>query len=90
MAGTVHPVQTVELLVEMLRQGYDGVIYFDTFPDHGGLDPVAEARANVAIVERLRQIAAELIQDATLADAIARQDAAASSRIVAKALYGAE
>jgi L-rhamnose isomerase len=90
MAGTVHPVQTVELLVEMLRQGYDGVIYFDTFPDHGGLDPVAEARANVAIVERLRAIAADLVEDAALAEAIARQDAAASSRIVANALYGAE
>jgi len=88
MAGTVHPVQTVELLVEMRRQGYDGVIYFDTFPDQGGLDPVAEARANVAIVERLRAVADGLVDNAELAGAIARQDAAASSQIVAAALYG--
>jgi len=89
MAGTVHPVQTLELLVEMARQGYDGVIYFDTFPDQGGLDPVAEARTNIALVDRLRRIAADLVGDAALAEAIARQDAAASSRIVAAALYGA-
>ncbi|MEM6610158.1 MAG: TIM barrel protein [Pseudomonadota bacterium] len=88
MAGTVHPVQTVELLVEMRRQGYDGVIYFDTFPDQGGLDPVLEARANIAIVERLRAVADDLAGDRALADAIARQDAATSSRIVAAALYG--
>jgi L-rhamnose isomerase len=89
MAGSVHPVQTLELLVEVARQGYDGVIYFDTFPDMGGLDPVAEARASIALTERLRVLAAELAGDAELARAIARQDAAASTRIVARALYGA-
>jgi xylose isomerase len=89
MAGSVHPVQTVELLVEMARQGYEGVIYFDTFPDMGGLDPVAEARASIAMTERLRTIADGLAGDADLAAAIARQDAAASTRIVARALYGA-
>jgi xylose isomerase len=89
IAGAVHPVQTVELLVEMRRQGYDGVIYFDTFPDAGGLDPVAEARASVALIERLQGVADGLADDAALGDAIARQDAAASMRIVAAALYGA-
>ena len=89
MAGSVHPVQTVELLVEVARQGYDGVIYFDTFPDMGGLDPVAEARASIALTERLRSVAIELAGDAELLQAIARQDAAASTRIVARALYGA-
>ncbi|NSX56648.1 sugar phosphate isomerase/epimerase family protein [Parasulfitobacter algicola] len=89
MAGTVHPIQTVELLVEMIRQGYDGVIYFDTFPDMGGLNPIEEARTNIALVERLRGVAATLVDDADLAAAISRQDAALSSRIVARALYGA-
>lgn len=89
MAGTVHTVATVELFVELARIGYDGVIYFDTFPDAGGLDPVDEARANIFLVERLRQVAAGLSADARLAAAIARQDAAASQRIVAAALYGA-
>lgn len=90
MVGSVHPVQTVELFVELHRIGYDGVIYFDTFPDHGGLDPVAEARTNIRLTERLRSVAAGLTGDAALADAIARQDAAASMAIVGAALYGAE
>lgn len=88
MAGTVHPVQTVELFVELARAGYDGVIYFDTFPDHSGLDPVAESRENVRLTDRLRAIAARLAADPALAQAQARQDAAAVSRIVSAALYG--
>jgi sugar phosphate isomerase/epimerase len=89
MAGTVHPVQTVELFVELTRIGYDGVIYFDTFPDHSGLDPVEEARANVRLVERLRAVAEGLAGDEGLKAAIAAQDATRSQRIVAAALYGA-
>ena len=88
MVGTVHPVATVELFCELERIGYDGVIYFDTFPDHSGLDPVEEARTNIAITERLRGIARTLAGNNTLAAAIARQDATASQRIVAQVLYG--
>lgn len=89
MAGAVHPVQTVELLVAMHRCGYSRAIYFDTFPDAGGLDPVAECRVNIETIERLRGVAATLAGDERLADAIARQDATLSQRIVAAALYGA-
>jgi xylose isomerase len=88
MVGSVHPVQTVELFLELHRIGYDGVIYFDTFPDHGGLDPVAEAAANVHMADRLRAVAARLATSSDLTAAIARQDATASLRIVADALYG--
>ena len=87
MVGSVHPVQTVELFLELDRIGYDGVIYFDTFPDHGGLDPVAEAAANVHMADRLRTVAARLANSPDLTLAIARQDATASLRIVADALY---
>ncbi len=89
MVGTVHAIQTVELFVELRRVGYDGVIYFDTFPDHGGLDPVEEARTNIRLTERLRAVADVLADDQSLADAISRQDAAVSQRIVAAELYGA-
>jgi len=65
------------------------VVYFDTFPDHAGLDPVEEARTNLRLVERLRAVAAGLAGDAALAAAIAAQDATRSQRIVAAALYGA-
>lgn len=90
MVGSVHPVQTVELFVELERMAYDGVIYFDTFPDHGGLDPCAEARANIMMAERLRAVASGLKDNANLAEAIARQDATASLHIVADALYGTQ
>lgn len=87
MVGSVHPVQTLELFVELERIGYDGAIYFDTFPDHGGLDPCDEARTNIAMANRLRTIAAGLVKDDTLAAAIARQDATQSLAIVSDALY---
>jgi hypothetical protein len=64
------------------------VIYFDTFPDQGGMDPVAEARANIRLTDRLRVIAAGLAGDVALAAAVARQDAAVSMGIVTRALYG--
>lgn len=88
IVGSVHPVQTVELFVELARMDYDGVIYFDTFPDHGGLDPCAEAATNIAMADRLRAIAARLVDHPDLKKAIAQQDATASLRLVADALYG--
>lgn len=88
MAGSVHPIQTVELFVALDRAGYDGAIYFDTFPDHSGLNPVEEARENIRLTDRLRDIATRLAKDSTLAEAQARQDAAAVSRIVTLALFG--
>ncbi|KMW58938.1 Unknown pentose isomerase [Candidatus Rhodobacter oscarellae] len=87
MVGTVHPVATVELFCALDRIGYDGAIYFDTFPDHSGINPVAEASTNVEMAERLRAVAARLGNDPDLARAIEMQDAAASQRIVARALY---
>jgi xylose isomerase len=86
MVGAVHPVQTVELLVELERAGYHGAIYFDTFPDHSGLDPVEEARTNIEVVLRLRRIAHGLADNAELREAIARQDAPRSMRLVQAAL----
>jgi sugar phosphate isomerase/epimerase len=89
IAASIHPVQTLELFVALDRIGYDRVIYFDTFPDHGGTDPVLESRASIRLTERLRAIAAGLARDPALQDAIARQDAATSQTIIAAALYGA-
>ena len=82
MVGAVHPIQTVELLVELERLGYDGAIYFDTFPDHSGLDPVEEARTNIEVLQRLRATAEKLVGSAELQSAIARQDAPKAMRLV--------
>jgi xylose isomerase len=88
MAGSVHPLQTFELLYVMERIGYGGAIYFDTFPDTTGLHPVRECEANIETVEAMRKIVAGLGQDERLAAAIAKQDAVTSNTIVRAALYG--
>jgi sugar phosphate isomerase/epimerase len=89
IAGSVHPVQVVELLVALNRAGYDGIIYFDTFPDHSGLNPVDEARANIRMTDRLVDLAARLADDPALAAAQGRQDGAAVTLLVMGALLGA-
>lgn len=87
MIGTVHPVQTIELLVELKKCGYDKAIYFDTFPDHGGLDPVEECRTNILAAKRLMAMADRLTGHAALGQAIARQNAAISQRIIMQEIY---
>jgi xylose isomerase len=89
MAGSVHPVQTVELLVAMTRIGYRGIIYFDTFPDLSGLNPVEEARTNIRLTDRMLDLAAGLADNPALAAAQARQDAAEATALVMAALLGA-
>ena len=44
MVGAVHSIQTIELLRQVYADGFDGPIYFDTFPDLTGLDPVRGMR----------------------------------------------
>ena len=60
MVGAVHLRETLELLRQIRRDGYDGALYFDTFPDASGLDPMAECEVNIATVRRLLAIADRL------------------------------
>lgn len=71
------------------RVGYEGAIYFDTFPDTTGPDPIAECEANIATVGVLRNAAEKLKDNENLARAIQNQDAVTSQGIVRTALYGA-
>lgn len=86
LVGAVHLTATLELLRQIRRDGYAGVLYFDTFPDATGLDPVAECAANIATVKRLMLVVDRLEADNRLAEAIARQDAVATQSIVNEAL----
>jgi xylose isomerase len=88
MVASVHPIQTLELLWALGDAGYDGALYFDTFPDTAGMDPVAECAGNIAVVTALRKAASRLRGDARLRAAIANQDAVAAQGIVRAALYG--
>jgi len=89
VAGSVHVPQTLELLYTLEKLGYRNAIYFDTFPDAVGLDPVAECSANISAVEGMGRVLDRLRGNRALDEAIARQDAMASQRILQAALYGA-
>lgn len=88
MVGAVHVVQTIELLHAMERIGYKGMLYFDTFPDVSGLDPVAECAANIDTVKAMRAVVARLQNNPALDRAVQSQDAVASQKIVQAALFG--
>ncbi|TIM27968.1 MAG: hypothetical protein E5Y63_22160 [Mesorhizobium sp.] len=88
MVGAVHTLQTVELLRQIRRDGYAGAIYFDTFPDMTGLDPVHECDVNIATVKRMLRVVDRLERDNRLSTAIDRQDAVASQAIIQEAMLG--
>lgn len=86
MVGAVHAQATLELLAEVRRGGFDGAVYFDTFPDASGLDPVAECAANIRTVRRMLAAAERLEGDNELADAKARHDPVTAQGIAQLAL----
>ncbi len=87
MVGSVHTVQTIELLRQLQCDGFSGTIYFDTFPDGSGLDPVAETEANVAVIEAMFGIV-ERLPEAELQAALAAGDALTAHRLVQQAILG--
>lgn len=90
MVGAVHLRSTLELLRQIRRDGYDGALYFDTFPDASGLDPVAECETNIETVRRLLAAADRLDADNGFAEALLRQNAVVTQAIVNRVLIGAE
>lgn len=89
MVGSVHPQQTIELLRQVRHDRFDGPIYFDTFPDLTGLDPVRECETNIATVRQMLRVVDRLDADNRLAEAMARQDAPTTQSIVHDAMFGA-
>ncbi len=88
MVGAVHTVQTIELLRQIRKDGYEGAIYFDTFPDMTGLDPVQECDVNIRTVKRMLEVVDRLEQDNRLHDAIERQDAVSAQAILQNLMLG--
>ena len=88
MVGAVHSIQTIELLRQVRKDGFRGPIYFDTFPDLTGLDPVQECEANIATVKAMLGIVDTLDGSNELSAAIARQDAVATQNLVRQAMLG--
>lgn len=87
MVGSIHTNQTLEVLWLLQRSNYQGVIYFDTFPDLMSQDPVRECENNITITRALLKRAAQLATHAELEDAIRQQDAVASQRVVQNVLF---
>lgn len=75
MVASVHLQATVEFLLELMKCSYGGVIYFDTFPDASGLDPVSECESNIRTTRELIKAAKLLLDSEKLETARARQDA---------------
>ena len=90
MVGSVHALQTVELLRQIRRDGFDGPIYFDTFPDVTGLDPVRECEVNIATVRAMLAAVDRIEAENALAEATSRQDAVGAQAIVQRAIFGAD
>lgn len=88
MVASVHALQTLELLYTMDRVNYEGAIYFDTFPEAAGLDPVEECRTNIMVAKRLLELVETLRGRNDLAEALAQQDAVAGQRIAQSVLMG--
>ena len=86
MVGSVHPIQTLELLVELLGCHYNGAIYFDTFPDHSGLDPIEESKENIAITKKLIKIAKELHKSDAVKEARTTQNPILAQQIIRSSL----
>lgn len=87
MVGAVHSMQTIEMLRRIRQDGFDGVIYFDTFPDVTGLDPVAECEANIAAVEAMLSVIERVDKDNAFSDAVARQDGIAALQVVQQCMF---
>jgi len=86
MVASVHTLRTLELLREIRRSDYTAPLYFDTFPDLTGLDPVRECEVNIATVRQLLRVAEQLEYDASLAAALAAQDAVEALALVNRLL----
>ena len=87
MVGSVHQLATIELLYQVYKDGYDGTIYFDTFPDASGLDPVKECEGNISTVKKMLKVVKKLSGDNNLSLAIQNQDAVTSNQIFNNVLY---
>ncbi|MCB1969515.1 MAG: hypothetical protein KDG54_03820 [Geminicoccaceae bacterium] len=88
MVASVHPQATLELLWQIRRDGYDGVIYFDTFPDASGIDPVEECATNIETVERLIAMCDRIDADNALKIAMNRQDSPLAQRAMGRIMSG--
>ena len=83
MFGSIHPSMALEIMYQLRRIGFDGHLYFDTFPQR--TDPVKEAEYNI---ERVKAFwaAASSLDERKLQQTAKNHDAISALRIVDAAL----
>lgn len=84
VVGSVHPRETLEALLALRSGGYEGTIYFDTFPVRE--DPAAELAANIRALRRFER-ALDRLDLPALEAARERHDALAALALVDAALW---
>jgi xylose isomerase len=82
MFGSVHPSMALEIMYQLRRIGFDGHIYFDTFPQR--TDPVLEAEYNINRVKAFWK-AAGAIDGIRLKEIMDNHDAIGALNIVNEA-----
>ena len=83
MFGSVHPSMALEIMYQLKRIGFEGHLYFDTFPQRS--DPVEEAEYNIERVKEFWRVASSL--DKKLVSEIAAEhNAVRALRMVDEAL----
>jgi len=90
MVGYGQPGADLGAAVSTYTKSFDGVIYFDTFPDVTGLDPVQECNNNIAMVNASGKWPSELTSQTDLLEAIKRQDAVVSQNLIRLAILAHE
>jgi len=77
--GSVHLMQTVELLYVLARCNYKGTIYFDTFPV--GINPADECRFNIHKVMTINRLIKN-INSSKLKNLLKTQDGIAANKLI--------
>jgi xylose isomerase len=85
MVGSVNLLALIEFVYHLKHYNYDGMIYFDTFPE--AVDPVAECQANIDTINAVNHWISRYGED-KLAAIIRDPDPISSQRILIDLLHG--
>lgn len=85
LVGSVHLAHTLELLYVLQQIGYREAIYFDTFPDVIGIDPVAECALNIQTVLRLMALL-DKVDPIEMQHLLTQQDVIGTQRLIQRLL----
>ncbi|MCT2197553.1 sugar phosphate isomerase/epimerase [Paenibacillus sp. p3-SID1389] len=79
LVGSVNFIQSLEFVFYLKKYGYDGVIYFDTFPLRE--KPLEELKANIAMYTKLNRLVDQIGME-KIQSIIDRNDAIAAQEIM--------